>query len=110
MRVLEICTVGAAVVYLSLGFSHSGTGYAQAAAFLFAIAVGTVTAGVAIAVASHSWPTDAGLTGPGRARHCHGCGRRMVSNGIVWVCGRCDRATREGGRFGQRVTGIARSP
>ena len=110
MRVFEICTVGAAVVYLSLGFSHSGTGYAQAAAFLFAIAAGTVTAGVAIAVASHSWPTDGGLIGSGPVRRCHGCGRRMASNGIVWVCGRCDRAARERGRFGQRVTGTARTP
>lgn len=110
MRVFEICTVGAAVVYLSLGFSHSGTGYAQAAAFLFAIAVGTVTAGVAIAVASHSWPTDAGLIGPGPARRCHGCGRRMVGNGMVWVCGRCDRPTRQRGSFGERLTGTARTP
>jgi hypothetical protein len=95
MRILQIGAVGAALSYLALSFSQSGTGYPQAAAFLLAIFAATMTVGIALAVACGAWPDDAGAAGLPRnlpAHSCHGCGRPMVDVHSAWVCGRCDRA------------------
>jgi hypothetical protein len=94
MRVIEVCTVGAAAAYVAFGYSSTGSGYPQAAAFLFAIFVATVTVGLAVSIGSHSWPDDAGfvLAGPRWLHRCHGCGHRMHQMRSAWICRRCDRA------------------
>jgi len=93
MRVFQTTTVGAALAYLALSYSHAARGYPQGASFLLAILVATVTVGIVTAIGLHAWPEE-----PGAVKltdlpphGCHGCGGPMVEVHTAWVCGRCDR-------------------
>lgn len=93
MRVFQTSTVGTALAYLALSFSHTARGYPQGASFLLAILIATITVGIATAIGFHSWPAEDGMV---NLRHlpphgCHGCGGSMVEVHSAWVCGRCDR-------------------
>lgn len=94
MRVIEICTVGAAAAYLAFSYSSAGSGFLHAASFLIAACVTVLTVGCAIAVGSHAWPEDAAVVfaGPRILHLCHECGRRMRRERSAWVCQRCDRS------------------
>jgi hypothetical protein len=93
MRVFQTSTVGAALAYLALSFSHATRGLPQGASYLMAIAVATLTIGIALAIGVHAWPEpSADLRLRNLPAHsCHACGSRMVEVRSAWVCGRCDR-------------------
>lgn len=92
MRIFEVGTVGAALAYLALSFSQSGSGYPQAAAFLASLLIAAVTIGVAISLGTHAWPEPPQAAFANRVHRCHGCGHRMRQVRNAWVCIRCDRA------------------
>lgn len=93
MRVFQTATVGAALAYLALSFSHANRGLPQGASYLMAIAVATLTIGIVLAIGVHAWPDQNGVAKLENlpAHSCHSCGSRMVEVRSAWVCGRCDR-------------------